>query len=188
MIIRCLLIMAFACSATGAPQALTVDQLAVLRIQPLLKYRCLACHGDDGEKIKGGYDMRSPKGLFAGGDSGEASIVDRKPGESPLFLSVTRAHEDWDPMPPKEADGLKANEIEWLRQWISGGAPWPEGEERAAIQKQSDRLLAGDGMRVKTSKALSEEWANRRYKPDDLWAYRPSENLGHRRDLWGSIL
>lgn len=165
--------MAFACSATGAPQALTVDQLAVLRIQPLLKYRCLACHGDDGEKIKGGYDMRSPKGLFAGGDSGEAAIVDRKPGESPLFLSVTRAHEDWDPMPPKEADGLKANEIEWLRQWISGGAPWPEGEERAAIQKQSDRLLAGDGMRVKTSKALSEEWANRRYKPDDLWAYRP---------------
>ena len=90
-----------------------------------------------------------------------------------MFLSVTRAHEDWDPMPPKEADGLKANEIEWLRQWISGGAPWPEGEERAAIQKQSDRLLAGDGMRVKTSKALSEEWANRRYKPDDLWAYRP---------------
>lgn len=160
-----------ATSAAGSP--LTADQLAVLRIRPLLKERCLGCHGGDPEKIKSDYDMRTQLGLFSSGESGENPITKGSPDQSPLFHSVTRDHDDWSAMPPKDADALKANEVEWLRQWISGGAPWPEGEQREAILNDADRLLAADGMRVKTSKALSEEWAARRYKPTDLWAYQP---------------
>ncbi len=159
--------------AAAPAESLSPDQLAVLRVQPLLKERCYGCHGNEPEKIKGDYDMRTSKGLFAGGESGESAIVRGKPEESPLYLSVARGHEDWEAMPPKDADALKENEREWLREWIAGGAAWPEGEARAAIQKDADRLLAADGIRVRTSKALNQEWANRRYKPEDLWAYQP---------------
>lgn len=154
-------------------ESLTPDQLAVLRVQPLLKERCLGCHGGNPDKIKSGYDLRTPEGIFAGGDSGESPIVRGKPEQSPFYLSVTRNHDDWSPMPPKDADALKAKEIEWLRRWIAGGAPWPDEEKRAAIRRDADRLLAADGIQVKTSKALSDDWQNRRYQPVDLWGYRP---------------
>ena len=153
-------------------EPLTPEQLGVLRIQPLLKDRCHGCHGNKPDKIKGDYDMRTMKSLFAGGESGDAAIVTGKPEESPLYQSVTREHDFFDPMPPKDADALKEKEREWIREWINGGAPWPEGEVKEAILKESDRLLANDGIQVKTSKALDEEWANRRYKPEDLWAYQ----------------
>jgi len=152
--------------------SLSADQLAVLRVQPLLKDRCHGCHGNKPDKIKGDYDMRTVKSLFAGGESGDAAIVKGHPEESPLYQSVTREHDFFEPMPPKDADALKEKEREWIREWIRGGAPWPKGEAKEAILKESDRLLAGDGIQVKTSKALDEEWANRRYKPEDLWAYQ----------------
>ena len=163
----------FVFAGEGNSGSLNADQLAVLRVQPLLKNRCLGCHGDESAKIKGGYDMRTRQGVFAGGDSEEPAVVPGELESSPLYLSVTRGHEDWEPMPPKEADALNGREIGWLRDWISGGAPWPEGEARSAIEEDADRLLAEDGVRVKTSGALSQEWAARRYKPEDLWGYRP---------------
>jgi len=168
-----LLVGALCLPLTLAAQPLTPEQLSVLRVQPLLKERCFGCHGNEPDELKGEYDMRTMNSLFVGGESGEPAIVTDEPDQSPLYLSVTREHEDWEAMPPKDADALKEKERVWLRAWIAGGAPWPEGDELAAIQKDADRLLAADGMRVKTSKALSEEWANRRYKPENLWAYKP---------------
>ena len=160
-------------AAEAQSESLSPDQLAVLRVQPLLKERCYGCHGNEPEKIKGEYDMRTVEGLFAGGESGEAAIVAGKPEQSPLFLSVGREHEDWEAMPPKDADALGDQERGWLRDWIAGGAPWPEGDARVAIERDADRLLAADGIRVATSKALNQEWADRRYQPEDLWAYQP---------------
>ena len=168
-----LVLASFTFSPRVRAESLTSDQLAVLRVQPLLKHRCFGCHGDEPEKIKGGYDMRTSEGLFAGGDSERPALVPQHPEKSPLYLSVFRQHDIWEPMPPKDADALSPREIAWLREWISGGAPWPEGDARTAIEADADRLLAADGMKVKTRGALSSEWADRRYKPEDLWGYQP---------------
>ncbi|MGI9241511.1 MAG: c-type cytochrome domain-containing protein [Verrucomicrobiales bacterium] len=121
---RFFILLGFSClfvSLAHAEADLDPDQLAVLRVQPLLRGRCMACHGDDANKIKGGYDMREREGLYGGGDSGSIAIVPQKPEESPLYLSVNRAHEDWEAMPPKASDSLDKREIAWLRDWIAGG-------------------------------------------------------------------
>jgi len=59
-----------------------------------------------------------------------------------------------------------------MRKWIEGGAPWPS-DERLVELMWSAEVDASEGVRMKTSGALSEEWAARFYKPEDLWAYQP---------------
>ncbi|OYW77191.1 MAG: hypothetical protein B7Z37_05450 [Verrucomicrobia bacterium 12-59-8] len=77
-------------------------------------------------------------------------------------------------MPPKEADKLYAEQLNWIKAWITGGAPWPNETKRNAIAKaNAEKWSAEDGITVKTTGALSPEWANRRYKPEGLWAYQP---------------
>lgn len=151
-----------------ASAPMEADTLAVLRIQPLLKEKCLGCHGDDPEKIKGDYDMRSVEGLFKGGESGTPAIVPSQPDQSPFYLSVLRTHDDWDAMPPKDNDALSSEQILWIKSWIAGGAPWPDEARKTEISKTAHQWLSADGVIVAVSGALSEDWANRRYKPEDL--------------------
>jgi mono/diheme cytochrome c family protein len=161
-----------------AAQALADDDTAELifvrRIAPMFEDKCVSCHGRDG-KMKSGYDMRTAATAFKGGDSGEAAIVAGKPDASPLYIAVTRAHEDdWKPMPPKEAEKLYAEQVGWIKEWIAGGAPWPDATRAQAIAKaNAAKWSAEDGMPVKTSGGLSAEWTNRKYKPENLWAYQP---------------
>ena len=151
------------------------EVLFVRRIAPLFAEKCLACHGKDEAKIKSGYDMRTAAKAFEGGDSGKPAIVRGKPDASPLYLAVTRAHEDdWKPMPPKEADKLYPEQIGWIKDWIAGGAPWPDEARTQAIAKaNAEKWSAEDGVPMKTSGGLSAEWTNRKYKPEGLWAYQP---------------
>ena len=151
------------------------EALFVRRVWPLFQEKCLACHGNDEAKIKGGLDMRTLGSTLKGGDSGSASLVPGQPEASPLYLASTRRHEEeWEAMPPKEADKLNPQQLAWMKAWISSGAPWPDETKRAAIAKSSQtKWDAEDGITVKTSGALSPEWAGRRYKPENLWAYQP---------------
>ncbi|MCB1208531.1 MAG: PSD1 domain-containing protein [Verrucomicrobiales bacterium] len=149
-------------------------ELFVRRIWPLFQEKCLACHGNDPGKIKGDYDMRTPATATKGGESEMAAIIPGKPEQSPLYLATTRQHEDWDAMPPKEADKLYAEQLDWIRAWIAGGAAWPDEGQRKAIAKANEaKWSAEDGVIVKTTGALSPEWANRRYKSEGLWGYQP---------------
>ncbi len=150
------------------------ELLFVRRIQPLLSEKCLACHGNDESDIQGGLDMRSRAKLLKGGDQEKPAIVVGKPDESPIYQAILRTHDDWQPMPPKEADKLYAEQIQWVKDWIAGGAPWPDSERVKAIAAaNADKWSAEDGIIVKTKGALSTEWANRRYKPEGLWGYQP---------------
>jgi len=147
----------------------------VRRALPLFQEKCLACHGNDEKKIKGGLDMRTAEALRKGGDSEEPSIVAGQPEKSPLYLSITRLHTDeWEPMPPKENDKLTAEQIGWIREWIAGGAPWPDESAQKVIAKtNAEKWAVEDGIQVQTSGGLAPEWTNRRYKPENLWAYQP---------------
>ncbi|HSI64372.1 MAG TPA: DUF1549 domain-containing protein, partial [Candidatus Saccharimonadia bacterium] len=140
------------------------------KVLPLFKEKCLACHGDDPKKIKGGLDMRTRELMLGGGDSGEAAFVPKEPDKSLLMTVVKREDEDL-AMPPKENDKLTAEQIEVVRKWIADGAPWPDEKKLAGLQK--DAWESAEGVPMKTSGGLSPDWTNRRYKPEDLWAYQP---------------
>jgi hypothetical protein len=153
----------------------SAELLFVHRIAPLMQEKCLACHGADEKNIKSGLDLRNPAGLLKGGDSKKTAVVAGQPEQSPIYLAVTREHtESWEPMPPKQADKLSAEQIGWIKTWISGGAPWPDEECVKEITKaNAEKWVAEDGVTVKTSGGLSAPWTNRRYKPEGLWAYQP---------------
>jgi cytochrome c553 len=165
------------CIAIVSPSHARSDEaelLFVRRIAPLIHERCLACHGNDEAEIKGGFDMRTLASMLKGGDSETPGLIVGKPEESPLYLAVTRQHNDWSAMPPKEADKLYAEQISWIKDWIVGGAPWPDEARTQAIAKSNEaKWSLEDGIVVKTSGGLSPEWTNRRYKPEGLWAYQP---------------
>ena len=157
----------------SSAQAEDGEALFVRRVWPLFQEKCLACHGKDEKKIKAGYDMRTLESAIRGGESEVKALIPGKPEESPLYLASTRKHDDWEPMPPKEADQLKPEQLVWIKEWITSGAPWPDEAKRDAIAKASaDKWSVEDGITMKVTGALSPEWANRRYKPDSLWGYQ----------------
>ena len=150
------------------------EALFVRRVLPLLQDKCLACHGNDEAKIKGGLDLRTVAETLAGGDSGKPALVAGQPEQSPLYLAVTRAHDDWEAMPPKEADRLLPEQIGWVKTWITAGAPWPNAAKQKQIAATNhEKWSAEDGIVMKTSGGLSADWTNRRYKPEGMWAYQP---------------
>ncbi|MBM3869298.1 MAG: DUF1549 domain-containing protein, partial [Verrucomicrobia bacterium] len=150
------------------------EETYVRRVAPLLQEKCLGCHGKDPAKIKGGLDLRTSQGLLKGGESGRPSVVAGKPAESPLFLSVQRTHEEWEAMPPKQAEKLSEEQVGWLRDWIIGGAPLPDEQTVAAILKERKAAWdAEDGMTMPSGGGLGPSWDARRYKPDAIWAYLP---------------
>jgi len=160
--------------AASPLQAEDGEALFVRRVWPLFQEKCLACHGNDEKKIKADYDMRTLESAIKGGESEAKALAPGKPEESPLYLASTRTHDDWEPMPPKEADKLSSEQLAWIKEWITGGAPWPDETKRNAIAKaNADKWSAEDGITVKVTGALSPEWANRRYKPEALWGYQP---------------
>ena len=146
-------------------------RLFTLKVLPVLKAKCYGCHGDDANDMKGELDVRSRDALLKGGESEEPAIVPGKPQESSLYLAVL-----WDglEMPPKENDRLTKEQTDFIRRWIAAGAPWPEEKAQERIRKREWSVLENeDGVIVPTSGGLAEEWTYRRYKPEDIWAFRP---------------
>jgi hypothetical protein len=103
------------------------------RILPLLKHRCVPCHGPAVQEGK--LNLAIPPGIARGGESG-AVVIAGKPNESLLWKRV-----EADEMP--EDEPLPAEEKELLKKWIAGGAKGvpekvsaePEGDEHWAFQK-----------------------------------------------------
>ena len=104
MKIGSVVMLSIAAALPAFAQNTDAEILFVRRIAPLFYEKCLACHGKDEAKIKGGLDMRTLASILKGGDSEKPGVVAGKPEESPMYLAVTRKHDDWEAMPPKEAD------------------------------------------------------------------------------------
>jgi len=93
-------------------------------IKPVLKTRCFSCHGalqqEAGLRLDAGSLIRK------GSDSGAVVVLDQ-PSSGSLMDRVTST----DPshrMPP-EGEPLSEHQTGLLRNWISDGAPSPEGEQ-----------------------------------------------------------
>lgn len=149
----------------------TAERLFTLRVLPLLREKCFGCHGNDPEDVRGDYNLLTRDGLIKGGESGEAAVLPGNAEASPLYRAVL-----WDgyEMPPKENDRLTREEIDSLRQWIEADAPWPSAPRQREIQKQEWSITKNeDGVIVRTSGGLSDDWSYRRYAPEDIWAFQP---------------
>ncbi|MEO2001978.1 MAG: DUF1549 domain-containing protein, partial [Pirellulales bacterium] len=156
----------------------TSEQLFVRRIVPLLREKCFACHGDDVDSREGGLDLRSLQTVARGGDSEEPGVVPMHPDRSSVYLAVTRNHDAFSAMPPKESESLTSEEIGWLHDWIASGAKWPSEKDQTEIRAKHEAEWAQeDGVRVRTSGGLSDSWTNRNYDPEGLWAYQPLQEV-----------
>ena len=146
------------------------EKLFALKALPILANKCFSCHGDDPEEIEGDLVLLHREGMLKGGESFDDVVI---PGESEFsFIMEAIRWEDPDyEMPPKENDRLTEEQTWAIRDWIDAGAPWPDEDRVALIRDQY-----AEGVIVQTSGALSDEWANRRYKEEDLWAYQPIKN------------
>ena len=79
-------------------------------------------------------------------------------------------------MPPKENDRLTEEQIELFREWIEKGPRGPMRKRKQTIrEEEAKRRVTDEGMIVDTSGGTSEQWTNRRYKPEDLWAFSSGE-------------
>ena len=142
----------------------------VTDVLPVLKTKCFPCHGDKPDKIEGKLIATSRTGLLAGGESKEPAVVPGRPDKSLLYQAIR-----WDglEMPPKENDRLTAAQIDAIGKWIKAGAPWPDEAEQKRLLASAWTAGDKDGVIVRTSGGLTSEWTNRRYKPEQLWAYQP---------------
>jgi mono/diheme cytochrome c family protein len=83
-------------------------------IRPLFKIYCLDCHGE-GEKLRGGLDLRLRRLTVQGGDSGPAVV----PGTADDSLLYQRVRDG--EMPPGKTK-LPPAEVQKLARWIAAGA------------------------------------------------------------------
>ena len=83
-------------------------------IRPVLKAHCFECHGE-GEKLKGGLDLRLRRLMLQGGDDGPV-IVPGHAEKSALFKAVDSGEM------PKRDKKLTREQVVLIKQWIDGGA------------------------------------------------------------------
>ena len=149
------------------------DQLFTLKISPLLQEKCLACHSGKEGKLKGDLDLSTLDGMLFGGETSEKVLVPKKPDESLLLTAIEWKDPDYE-MPPKENDKLTEKQIQYFREWIELGSPWPSQKIQDQIKiAERKKIQTDEGIIVKNSGGLSDDWTYRRYKPEDLWAFQP---------------
>jgi len=83
-------------------------------IRPILKAHCFDCHGE-GEKLKGGLDLRLRRLMLQGGDDGPV-IIPGKPDQSRLFKLVHTGEM------PKREKKLTREQVALIKRWIATGA------------------------------------------------------------------
>jgi len=91
-------------------------------IRPLLKTHCFECHGE-GQKLKGGLDVRLRRLLAKGGKSGPAFV----PGKADALLVERLTTGE---MPPGKKK-LTKDEIALVGRWIAEGAKTARPEPEA---------------------------------------------------------
>src|SRR5262249_31075967 len=132
------------------------------QVLPVLANRCQWCHND--ERKYGGLTLESAAGLANGGWHGPV-VVPGKPEASRLYRRVARMEKSYMPLAATGAPGdpLPAQEIALIRQWIEGGAEWPQTQ--AALEQEKSRQA-----RLETLKKIEEPRVTQEDR--NWWAFR----------------
>lgn len=89
-------------------------------IHPIFAAKCTGCHG--AEKSKGKLKMHTFADLMKNGDSGKATVVAGKSGESLIIQRAALPKEEDEHMPPSNKEQLTEKEVAILKWWIDAGA------------------------------------------------------------------
>ncbi|MFN8707380.1 MAG: DUF1549 domain-containing protein, partial [Planctomyces sp.] len=93
-------------------------------VRPLLRARCVACHG--ALRQEGGLRLDTGEAIRTGGDTGAAIVK----GDADASLLVRRVeHADAEQRMPPEGERLNQEQILALREWIAAGAVSPSDEK-----------------------------------------------------------
>ncbi|MCC7374932.1 MAG: PSD1 domain-containing protein [Verrucomicrobiales bacterium] len=128
----------FALGSWVAAAAPSSEDLFRDAVEPLLRSRCVSCHG--AEKQKGNLRLDSRDAAIKGGDLGP-SIVPGDPKKSLLLQAVLHTTPDLE-MPPKEK--LSPADLAVLERWIVAGAAWPAPPVSAEAAPQQPQERLGD--------------------------------------------
>ncbi|TWU06256.1 PSD1 and planctomycete cytochrome C domain-containing protein [Stieleria varia] len=144
------------------------EKLFALQVLPIFQDKCFGCHSPDADELQGGFDLSHRSAMLEGGDAyGDTVIVPGSIDESVILAMVDRSEDGFE-MPPKESDKLTQEQVWAIRDWIAADAPWPDDQRVTEIYD-----AFAEGMTVQTSGGLSDQWTNRKYDPEDLWAFQP---------------
>ncbi len=108
-------------------------------IKPILEQTCMKCH--TGEKPRGGLRMNTKENLLKGGKLVKVVLVPGKAADSPLYKLVSLPEDDENRMPPLTEKALPKAQADKLRDWINGGAKWPDGLE---LKSASTEIVKDD--------------------------------------------
>ncbi|GIW82481.1 MAG: hypothetical protein KatS3mg105_4288 [Gemmatales bacterium] len=99
-------------------------------VLPILKAKCLRCHGESRQRAELNLSSRST--IMKGGESGPPVV----PGdlEKSLLWELVHANK----MPPSKKDRLSPNEVETIRRWIATGAAFASAAARVPEVTQHD--------------------------------------------------
>jgi hypothetical protein len=122
------------------------------QVRPILKARCLKCHGE-GPKVRAGFRLDSRAAVLRGGELGPA--VSTREAEQSLLLLAIR-YEDLE-MPP--TGKLPAHEIDILTRWVKEGLPWTPDSAATPTSVPGGERLPAAGRRAPAAR--------------DPWSLRP---------------
>lgn len=103
----------------------------VKQIKPILADRCVECHNS--ETLLGELNLQNRELAFRKRKPGPA-IVPGEPEKSMLYLALTLPPKDKKAM-PATGHRIPKDEVSTIRQWITEGASWPEGEDGVITPK-----------------------------------------------------
>ncbi len=127
-------------------------------VRPILAEHCLECHGPDPSSRKGKLSLDTSEGISRVVEPGD-------PAASELLRRI-RTNDVDDRMPPPghgPSEGLSADEVETLRQWIFDGAPWRPHWSYGPFRK------------VVAPAVSDEQWIR---TPVDRWVLSKLDDLG----------
>jgi hypothetical protein len=138
------LLLAASCLAGAAPRIAKAENPAgdapspaptvdfATEISPMLRDRCLRCHGT--ERAEAGLRLDRRDAALTGGDSGRA--IEPGHGSESLMLDLVSGANPDRVMPP-EGPRLNESEVALLRTWIDQGAIWPADMDSDSIAATS---------------------------------------------------
>jgi hypothetical protein len=116
-------LLAFITCVQAAPEP--KDELFEKKVRPIFVNKCQPCHGP--QLRTAGLDLMSAAGFRKGADGGP--LVDPANLDNSRLLKAV-GYQDAIKMPP--TGKLRDEEIAAIREWLSLGAPWPEGSTEPA--------------------------------------------------------
>jgi hypothetical protein len=112
------------------------ERLFKEKVQPILAARCGNCHND--ERKYSGFTMETRSGFLSGGWHGPV-VVAGKPEESRLYRRVARLEKAY--MPFGVGEPLPADELALIKEWIEGGAEWPQDRQADEAERARQARL-----------------------------------------------